>query len=557
MFKAATFNPYAIKTSNVLINIVASHGIQQMLPNSQLKTFDVLNACKRDNIRIIVFDLITTGLPAIQTFETSDMFANLFNTEITRILSDKSLTNDLFNEQIQNLQAFAVNRYLDIILSEIRTLISNETEKLLDLINEIQDDLLNPITNDLNDADVIGLLKDIPQITGFLADLYNTIMLFYHPSDMMVCSVYDKNNQMMPYKKWAADGNLEAESKANASLANWNIMACQGGSVPTLSLRNDLPILNYNPALVNIFDNSHIFTPKQNAEFQKFRKQSEAGGYAITNEQLLKTELGSDSNYSVKVCLDSSCMTVHTPTNAVVADHVKVETCRQQRDALCTNKLQMRQVDAEQIISRMKLIEGVEGGSLYDDRAYIKKLCIELNNFRDDIIKIKQTKKNLKSLTPKNIDAAFIHIDALLAAAAEEAVEDANEVVEIADAKMVVPVAEVEPMVVAEAVEVAPDAPMVAAANEVVEVMADADEVMADAPMVVIADANEVVEIADANKVGPEIKRARIYAAGLGGGRRKRKSKKQKGSKRSKKRRNKYFRKTYKKRRHVRKTRKR
>ena len=31
MFKAATFNPNAIKTSNVLINIVASHGIQQML----------------------------------------------------------------------------------------------------------------------------------------------------------------------------------------------------------------------------------------------------------------------------------------------------------------------------------------------------------------------------------------------------------------------------------------------------------------------------------------------------------------------------------------------
>ena len=253
MFKAATFNPNAIKTSNVLINIVASHGIQQMLPNSQLLTFDVLKACGRDDIRIIVFELITTGLPAIQTYETSDMFAALFNTEITRILSDKSLTNDLFNEQIQKLQALAVNRYLDIILIEIRTLISNETEKLLDLIAEIKVDLLNPKTKDLTDADVIGLLKDIAQITGFLADLYNTIMLFHNPSDMMVCSVYDINNQMMPFKQWAADRNSEDESKADASLANWNIMACQGGSVPTLSLRNDNPLTTRNHGLVNIF----------------------------------------------------------------------------------------------------------------------------------------------------------------------------------------------------------------------------------------------------------------------------------------------------------------
>ena len=91
--------------------------------------------------------------------------------------------------------------------------------------------------------------------------------------------------------------------------------------------------------------------------------------------------------------------------------------------------------------------------------------------------------------------------------------------------------------------------------------MADANEVVADAP-VEMADANEVVEIAAANNEGPEIKRARIVIGeDLGGGRPKRKSKKQKGSKRSKKgkrkRKNKYFRKTYKKRRHVRKTRKR
>lgn len=182
------------------------------------------------------------------------------------------MLNRLINKY-KILQALAVNSYLDIILIEIRTLISNETEKLLDLINEIQDDLLNPITNDLNDADVIGLLKDIPQITGFLADLYNTIMLFYNPSDMMVCSVYDKNNQMMPYKKWIADANLEAESEADGSLANWNIMACRGGSVQTLSLRNDPLFLEYNPALVNIFANSNIFTPNQNAEFKMFRKR--------------------------------------------------------------------------------------------------------------------------------------------------------------------------------------------------------------------------------------------------------------------------------------------
>lgn len=110
MFKAFTIpkvdaSSERMKTSNVLLNIVASHGIQQMLPNSQLKTFDVLKACKREDIRIIVFDLITTGLPAIQTFKTSDMFAKLFNTEITRILSD-TLDAESFNKQIQDFASF-------------------------------------------------------------------------------------------------------------------------------------------------------------------------------------------------------------------------------------------------------------------------------------------------------------------------------------------------------------------------------------------------------------------------------------------------------------------
>lgn len=513
--------------------------------------------------RLMLFSSIPIGVVSINDLHTVKQLSEMF-IEFCQINIKYDILNDVFTKAVQEFQYNYVRYYVTYFIPEIiKLLLANKME--LDIMYA---KISKPESDKAKIAINIQYLIDLTRLVDIIQN---------YPELLMVCRVYNKGDKVLT-KTFSSNKKLLTEAKKEfpdpAEIStNWQVTI-----VPDLHITST--------SLVPL---EHLKEEKQTTNLKAETTAPASGkGVKASGKKGVKAPETSVDKVAVTAAYvhplpgvnDKSTTSRFEASNIIIdryAKKIEDRTTTAHHISFTNKELFTHFFNQETrflCVMDNSCLEIKNNGQLVTDWDVIIAMREnELENspaaYRMSPENIKGIKAMVKGITFNYSSTKYTVEKYTVAKIMTEILSNQNYGQQICgpsgicllypDAKMADVAANVdEPMVVAD---------VVAAADvEVADVeVADANAplVVANAPLVV-ADVDE--EAAEANEVANEaadvvemaIKRIKPNSD-LGGGRRKRKSKKQKGSKRSKrgKRKNTKFRKTYKKRRHVRKTKKR
>lgn len=498
----------ATHTANSLIVSMISHGVLRSPCSNALATFNIQDLRPGPiDFRIVVFDLMDIGIAALHTSESAKKLTQRFMVLICELLSNTDITTQAeFETALQQIQFRCSELYLNEIIADTKFLINNKYLNIDVLLNEITDVLENKQT-DANGKDILEMFGEINKETNYLKDLYNFVnLVITNTARLLSCTIYDVNNQIMILKEYSTDPELLASDSGDKQ--NWDILITEGPQVRTGTLHDDRPKSDIRcPPHYTAED--QIYTWFRDPTGDKLsniiatatpRIASASNGNMTTTNKELFTHLLRINDRKINAQKDHSLLLVIDASCQDIHNKTGVPITGKQTVLKCQEQRdeicdrKIQMTDDDAIVIQSIMKKDTD---LMFEYGEIKRIFADLKEIKRRMTLPDPTaKKGLaKNFSKFNIAYATAHVDALLP--------------EYVDALLV----NVDTLLI-----------------NVTSLQHEAEKVVPPAS-----------------------------ASAFKGGRRKRKSKKQKGSKGSKRRKriNKKFRKTYKKRKHVRKTRKR